>query len=46
MFIVTESGRKITVPDYHESDEEWCPFQQTVGLYTDDTVLRQYRTKE
>lgn len=40
MFIVTENGRRITVPDYRESDEEWCPFQQTVGLYTDDTILK------
>jgi len=39
MFIVTESGEKIIVKSKME-DDDYCPFQQTVSLYTDNTVLK------
>ena len=41
MFVVTEDGHKLHVDDYSVDGGSWCPFQQTVGLYTDNTVLKE-----
>lgn len=40
MYVVTYNGKKLKVDDSKLSDDGYFPFQQTVGLYTDDTTLR------
>lgn len=39
-YIVTEKGHKIPVESETLESDEWIPFQQTVGLYSDNTVLK------
>lgn len=39
MYVVTEGGYKLPVDASSIPDDAWQPFQQTVGLYTDNTVL-------
>lgn len=39
-FIVTRSGRKISVDLGEIPDDEFFPFHQSVGLYTDNTELK------
>lgn len=41
MYVVTENGKKLPVDDSAIGDDEWFSFQQTVGLYTDDTILKE-----
>lgn len=40
MYVVTESGVKLPVDDSQIGNDTYFPFHQTVGLYTDDTVLK------
>lgn len=40
MYVVTESGKKLPVDDSGIKDDEFLPFMQNVGLYTDDTILK------
>ena len=41
MFVVTKSGKKLPVDDSSiDYENEYVPFQETVGLYTDDVVLK------
>lgn len=39
MYIVTKSGKKIVVDNSAIENDNYVPFQQNVGLYTDDAVL-------
>ena len=40
MYVVTVDGKKLKVDDSPiDYENEWVPFHQTVGLYTNDTVL-------
>lgn len=41
MYVVTESGKKLSVDDSAIKDDSWLPFQQTVGLYDDSTILKE-----
>ena len=41
MYIVTKTGKKLPVDDSSiDYEKEYISFQETVGLYTDDTILR------
>lgn len=40
MFVVTQDGHKIQVEEPVFKEGDWCPFQQTVALYTDNTILK------
>ena len=40
MYVVTKTGEKLPVDDSAIKDNAFLPFHQTVGLYTDDTVLK------
>lgn len=40
MYVVTKDGKKLLVDDSAIKDDNWFPFQQTVGLYTDNTILK------
>ena len=40
MFIVTHDGKKIEIDDSKIGERDFYPFQEQVGLYTDDTVLK------
>ena len=40
MYVVTKNGHKLPVDDSSISEDEFVSFQQTVGLYTDDTILK------
>lgn len=41
MFVVTKDGKKLPVDDSAvEYGTDYVPFHQTVGLYTDDTILK------
>lgn len=41
MYVVTKNGKKLPVDDSSiDYGNEYVPFQSTVGLYTDNTVLR------
>lgn len=40
MYVVTQTGHKIQVANPKTKEDEWCPFQQTVGLYDDNTILK------
>lgn len=40
MYVVTKNGHKLPVDDSSISEDEVVSFQQTVGLYTDDTILK------
>lgn len=40
MYVVTENGNKLPVDDTAIKNDNWVPFQQTVGLYDDSTVLK------
>lgn len=41
MFVVTKSGKKLPVDDSSiDYENEIVPFQETVGLYTDDVALK------
>ena len=41
MYVVTKSGQKLPVDDSSvDYENDYVPFQQTVGLYTDDTTLK------
>ena len=41
MFVVTNDGKKLPVDDSAiDFEKDYVPFQQTVGLYTDDTILK------
>ena len=40
MYIVTKNGYKIPVDTSNMKEDDWIPFQQTVGLYTDNTTLK------
>lgn len=40
MYVVTENGKRLPVDDSAIGDDAWCSFQQTVGLYTDNTILK------
>jgi hypothetical protein len=41
MFFVTKDGKKITIDDSQFGDRDWYPMQETVGLYSDDTILKE-----
>lgn len=41
MYVVTSNGKKLLVDDSCISEDEYFPFQQTVGLYSDNTVLKE-----
>jgi hypothetical protein len=42
MYVVTKNGKKLPVDDSSiDYDKEYVPFHETVGLYTDDTELKQ-----
>lgn len=40
MYVVTENGKKLPVDDSSITDDDWISFQQTVGLYADNTILQ------
>ena len=41
MYVVTKRGQKLLVDDSSvDYENDYVPFQQTVGLYTDDTILK------
>ena len=40
MYIVTKKGDKLPVDTSNMNADDWLPFQQTVGLYTDNTILK------
>lgn len=41
MYVVTKDGKKLPVDDSNiDYDNDFVPFQDTVGLYTDDTTLK------
>lgn len=40
MYVVTEKGHKLLVDSSSISENEFVSFQQTVGLYTDNTILK------
>ena len=41
MFVVTKSGKKLPVDDSSiDYENEYVSFQETVGLYTDDVILK------
>lgn len=40
MFVVTQEGYKLPVDDSSIPGEGYVKFQQQVGLYTDDTILK------
>lgn len=40
MYIVTKEGYKLPVDDSSIPEDSYLRFQQTVGLYSDDTELR------
>lgn len=41
MYVVTQNGDKLPVDDSKiDYDKGWHPFQQTVGLYDDSTILQ------
>lgn len=41
MYVVTENGNKLPVDDTSIKNNDWIPFQQTVGLYDDSTILKE-----
>lgn len=41
MFLVTRDGKKITIDDSQFGDRDWYPMQETVGLYSDDSILKE-----
>jgi hypothetical protein len=41
MFFVTKDGKKITIDDAQFGDRDWYPMQETVGLYSDNTILKE-----
>lgn len=41
MFFVTRDGKKITIDDTQFGDRDWYPMQETVGLYSDDAILKE-----
>lgn len=41
MFFVTKDGKKITIDDAQFGDRDWYPMQEIVGLYSDDTILKE-----
>lgn len=41
MFFVTRDGKKITIDDSQFGDRDWYPMQETVGLYSDDSILKE-----
>lgn len=41
MYVVTASGQKLPVDDSSIKWGDYLPFQQSVGLYTEDTVLKE-----
>ena len=40
MYVVTKEGKKRPVDNSSIGEDEWISFQQTVGLYTDNTILK------
>lgn len=41
MYVVTQNGKKLPVDDSSiDYENEYISFKQSVGLYTDDTILR------
>lgn len=41
MYVVTKDGKKLSVDDSSiDYENKYVPFQQTVGLYTDNTILK------
>ena len=41
MYVVTKDGRKLPVDDSSvDYEHDFVPFHETVGLYTDNTVLK------
>ena len=41
MYVVTKSGKKLKVDDSEiDYENDYVSFQETVGLYTDDTILK------
>lgn len=40
MYVVTSTGKKLPVDDSSIRNDEYMPFQQTVALYDDSTVLK------
>lgn len=40
MYVVTQDGQKLYVDTTNVKDDDMMPFQQTVGLYTDNTILK------
>lgn len=40
MYVVTQDGQKLYVDTTDVKDDDMMPFQQTVGLYTDNTILK------
>ena len=41
MFCVTKDGKKIDIDDSQFDDRDFYPMQETVGLYSDDAVLKE-----
>jgi len=41
MFLVTKEGKKIEIDDSQFGDRDYYPMQETVGLYSDDTILKE-----
>lgn len=41
MYIVTKDGYKLPVDDSSLPEDRWGSFQETVGLYTENTILNE-----
>ena len=41
MFLVTREGKKIEIDDAQFGDRDYYPMQETVGLYSDNTILKE-----
>lgn len=41
MFIVTREGTRVDIDDEKFGDRDFYPMQEAVGLYSDDTILKE-----